>query len=339
MLNNGTDQVSPSQAMWPLLCNEINLSYDQEEKVRLFQRTILQSQDSWVDRHAVFAATKTMESVHDAVQALHLRLGQRERRNVGILSPEQREKFLSFASKNKGRLRESVASKVSKSTRFDGKYDLKEDQHVSANLYIINSRVASILDDISRGANIVSGKALKKLARRPCFETLGCRSGTDKKDNEDRAMSLDRSFSSTGSLKRSASEISMDSSEDKANQLPPETAELAARPFVEQVLGHVKDIIPVMPQSMLCSADLGDLPSPTPISMMQPPVGHGYPEGHEGMLPEEPETKHQRRSSFFPAHLNVVPEEMWPTDTATDDLLTTLADEDWAIGEGFHMDF
>jgi hypothetical protein len=38
----------------------------------------------------------------------------------------------------------------------------------------------------------------------------------------------------------------------------------------------------------------------------------------------------------LPAHLNVVPEEMWPDEA--DEFLLDMIEGDWAIGEGIDMD-
>jgi hypothetical protein len=44
-----------------------------------------------------------------------------------------------------------------------------------------------------------------------------------------------------------------------------------------------------------------------------------------------------RKSSFLPAHRNVVPEEMWPGDGA-DEFLLDMIERVWANGKGLDMD-
>ena len=56
--------------MWPLLCNDTGLSYDQEEKVRAYQRSTLQDQQSWMDRHAVGAITNNIETTYNVLKGL-----------------------------------------------------------------------------------------------------------------------------------------------------------------------------------------------------------------------------------------------------------------------------
>lgn len=172
MLNSGTDKVTPSQSMWPLVCSEVGLSYEQEEKVRNYQRQTLQCQGSWPDRHTAYASGKLMESAHDAVQAITLRLGQRERSILSLLSEEQRLKFLSWASRNKGRFA-AMKEKLAPALAVREKYQTSHSQHVAANLYVLNHRFQTVLQKVPRAAPLVSGIALRKFSRRPSFESLG----------------------------------------------------------------------------------------------------------------------------------------------------------------------
>jgi len=342
MLNNGTNTAAPSQSMWPLFCNEVGLSYDQEEKVRAFQRTLLQTQESWLDRHTSYAAGKVIESHHDTIQAMSLRLGQRERSNASILSPEQRARFLSWANRNK----ERTARANIQVQPAEEMFKVSNSHHTAANLYIVNHSLREILKKVSRAAPMVTGLKLKKLSRRPCFESLGCRSGTDKSHMEDGYLSRESSFASTGSLKRSASEISMDGEERPVvPSISPEEAEATASPAVEKVLGFLKEIIPPPPTPAAVWAPSNiAIPAPTPVSSMtlQQPVAFVSTDSlaqQTLMAPYSPQvgSSHIRKNSFLPEHLHVVPEEMWPADAA-DDLLMNLAEEDWAIGEGFDME-
>nr|BAK53453.1 bZIP transcription factor [Phaeodactylum tricornutum] len=326
MLHSGNDKVSPSQAMWPLLCNEVGLSYDQEEKVRAFQRTTLQDPQSWLNRHVAYASDKTMESVHDAAQALALRLGQREKATMDVLTPEQRIKFLAWSQRNRDRVANAVATNP-RSTPSHIPYQISPLQHVAANLYVLNHKMQTVLETIPRAAPLVTGLSLKKLSIRPLFESLGC--------VEERVKGLcrDGSFASSGSLKRAASEMSIDDEERVAiPALSPEDAENTCRPVVDEALGHVADIIPPPPVP---------LPAPTPVSSMTASLYYAPPHAVASMptVYSAPDMggnngKHARKSSFLPANLNVVPEELWPADAVADDFLMNLVDGDWAIGEG-----
>lgn len=326
MLNSGTDQVTPSQPMWPLFCSEVGLSYEQEEKVRTFQRSTLQDPETWVSRHVAFACGKSMDSAHDALQAVTLRLGQRERGTSRVLSEKQLVAFLAWSERNKHRLQLLTNSVPAKTE--DDKYKILPSQHLAANLYVLNHQFQSILTKIPRAAPLVTGLALKKLSRRPSFESLGCI------DDKDDPLSREASFASSGSLKRTASEMSMEGKEEKPSVPPinPQDAQAVAAAYVENVLGHLREIIP--PPPVPSTESPIHIPAPTPLSSMGMHLGNHF--AMEPLqIPSEP--THVRKSSFLPSHLNVVPEEMWSLDV-TDDFLMNLVDEDWAIGEGIDMD-
>lgn len=363
MLQNGNDKVTPAQSMWPLFCNEVGLSYDQEERLRHFQKSFLAAKESWLERHTAYASSLTIKSTHEAVQAVSFRLGHRERSLDGLLTSEQRSKLSNFVSAQRATLKERLESQPK---TFDGYYQTNPNQHVAANLYVTNHRLKSVLNTIPAAAPLLTGLALKKLSRRPYFESLGVVGG-EKDGNDHHELSRDRSFASSGSLKRSASEMSMEG-EDRAHvqTVTPEEAEAAALPHVESVLGHLKPIIPVptpaapamiqtathsVPRPVNSAPVLSHNPSayaesvlPTPVLSAPAPTpsdnfAMAPPPAMQPIEEQEPAQKHQRKSSFLPPHLNVVPEEMWPAaDSVAEEFLMSLVDEDWAIGEGVDME-
>jgi hypothetical protein len=313
--------------MWPLFCSEVGLSYEQEEKLRNFQKVLLASKDSWLDRHTGYASANVMQSSHDAVQAITNRFGQKERSKMSILSDEQKTRFLAWSNNNRERIKRTRPRINRKSSNCDEMYETNTTQHDAVNLYVVNHRLQKVLKKIPEGhAPLVQGIMLKKLSRRPSFESLG---SNLEKDNE---MSREDSCASLGSLKRSASEMSIDGveGEDKAASqgVNPVEAQTAFVAYVEKELAYVKDIMPPPPTPFPIRAATLPFPAPTPVSAMQ---------GAVMPLPSAPITKHTRVNSFLPAHLNVVPEEMWPADAA-DDFLMKLVEEDWAIGAGIDME-
>lgn len=361
MLNSGNDRVPPSQSMWPLFCNEVGLSYDQEERVRNFQRTLLQSHDSWLERHTARAADLTMASVHDTTQAMSLRLGQREKSMLKVLTPAQKIKFLSWAEKNREKLKKVVEAKVKKQQPFknspivDERFRTDKNQHVAANLYILNYRLQKVLQVIPRAAPLVTGLMLKKLSRRPSFESLGrCPNDKSGKEN-DGQLSRDTSFASSGSLKRSSSALSMDGERPHLLQvISPDEAEESAKNSVGKVLGYLQEIIPPhqapqydsQPQQQQeQSNNTEGIRIPSPAVVMSVPPLQGQQQlpvlatASIGGAQQVDEARgHKKQSSFIPPYLNIVPEEMFPNDGSADDFLMSLVDEDWAIGEGIDMD-
>lgn len=384
MLNSGNDRVPPAQSMWPLFCNEVGLSYDQEERVRSFQRTLLQCQDSWLQRHAARAADLAMAAVHDSTQAMTLRLGQRDKSMQNVLTAAQKVKFLSWAEKNRDKLQRVMQAKVNKHMEtnknpfFDDRFNIEKKHHVAANLYIVNHRLQAVMQKFPRAAPLVTGLTLKKLSRRPSFESLGRAPGDKPGKDGDGSLSREQSFASSGSLKRSASTLSMgDGERPQLLQISPDDAEQTCRPQVDKVLGFVQEIIPPTPPRQYHSSQHHQasmrIPSPTQVTSAPPAYYHhpahapaphyGHhgapappPHPHQPMTshpapmavvsshapppthPPKPGSGHKKVSSFIPPYLNVVPEEMFPNDGAADDFLMSLVDEDWAIGEGIDMD-
>eukprot|EP00957_Ditylum_brightwellii_P175753 13383039-Ditylum_brightwellii.AAC.1 len=90
MLQNCKVQVSPANAMWPLFCNRIGLSYRQEECVQHFQHTLLTNHTSWL--HCLTASDRTLQDVH-------LAIAQCKSCILNILTMEQHVKFLVWAAR------------------------------------------------------------------------------------------------------------------------------------------------------------------------------------------------------------------------------------------------
>lgn len=303
-----------------------------------------------------------MKSMHDAIEALTNRFGEREKASQAILSPAQRLKLATWATRNRQKLKEQMSQLPRKQ---DSEFKLSKNQHEAVNLYIVNHRLQGVLKSIPLPDPMaVAPKDVKKLSRRPLFESLGC-GANDKEEG----LSRDNSFASTGSLKRGMAEMRMSGEEGEEERvhlppLNPEDAQNSAAELIDKVLGPVKKIIPDPPVPTFVPLGCGklELPAPTPVSSMQyfprepaqpiavpsapisatvqAPVPVAATALNVPLLEPEyqggPEAKHARKSSFLPQNLNVVPEEMWGGDA--DDLLMNLVDGDWAIGEGIDMD-
>lgn len=94
MLNCGHNRVSPANGMWPLFCNEVGLSYDQEERVRSFQRDVILRHETWLYRHISYGSQHVMKSLHDAILGACEVTKKREKNVMDVLTEEQRLKFL-----------------------------------------------------------------------------------------------------------------------------------------------------------------------------------------------------------------------------------------------------
>ncbi len=99
MLNCGHNRVSPSNGMWPLFCNEIGLSYDQEERVRTFQKEVISRNDTWLYRHISYGSQHIIQSLHDAILGSFEIVKKRERSVLDVLTDEQKMKFFIWKMK------------------------------------------------------------------------------------------------------------------------------------------------------------------------------------------------------------------------------------------------
>ncbi|KAK1746895.1 hypothetical protein QTG54_002239 [Skeletonema marinoi] len=181
------------RVLWPLLCHEIGLSYDQEDKIRTAQRLVLQNE-----------------------------------------------------------------------------------RHVAANMYIIDHKLGKVKQRVPPVAGkYVNPSQLKKLGRRPCFESLG---GYDK----DNTMSnfhqeMSRNDSAGSLLKRSLDDMSLGGTSSGLD-----TNVTAVTPEAAQAAGHaaasvfLKDVLPIIlrlhsPQQQhfnAASSTFDDIPMPTPVSVL-----------------------------------------------------------------------
>jgi hypothetical protein len=271
--------------MWPLICHEIGLSYEQEEKVRNVQRMILSNVDSWVQRHTAFAMQNVMDSVHDVISGGHIAAKYREWNVMKTLTPEQRVKFLAWARRNRDVIRRlgeamirSSGGVVSRTSWMDiglgagremalacgdDEYMTSPDRHVAANLYIINHLLSKIKQRQQQKRTsatppmFVHPTQLKKLSRRPSFESLaGLQAYEDSQTTK--KLSRETSFPSTGSLKRSLNDMTLEGSHSDlhsmnsscqdapTNGITPMTAQTAGQAAVLAVLS---DVMPIVPKS------------------------------------------------------------------------------------------
>jgi hypothetical protein len=343
----------------------VGLSYDQEERIRCAQRVLVQTPETWLDRHTGTASGLAMQSAHDCMQSVSNSIEKREHSVMNVLSDEQRINFLRWAANNKHRLAETKNRPIEPQDGFT----VSSNNHEAANLYIINHRLQRALDKLPTPPALVVGSSVKRLSRRPSFESLG--SATSSKE-EVRTLCREGSFASSGSLKRSASELEIDDDKAHGQSVSPEAAEVAAQPTINASLGFVKGIMPLRTQPLPETVSSFAMPPPKPAPVLsqalepsylyqtiqiQPPVSGSLnpaappqefiapqpvASAQVTLQPPTPAPHQPAAPSFLPQPLTSVQEEggflgQEGTDPA-DDFLFELAEEDWAIGEGFEMD-
>jgi len=244
MLLGGNDKVSPLNSMWPLVCNEIGLSYDQEERVRNFQRTLLQTPSTWLERHTSRAARLVVEAFNSSLRSVSQCTRRREQDAAMQLTPEQRVNFARWAEQNKDRMKKHLETRREQIVkRESGKdFELSTTYHTSANLYILNHRLRKVIGALPKNSVCFNSATLKRLSRRPSFESLG------QQKDEGGNLTREGSFASSGSLKslkRSSSSLSIDDPDrPHSHQIHPEDGQREAEPLIKKELGFVQRIIP-----------------------------------------------------------------------------------------------
>ena len=289
MLISGNDKVPPARSMWPLVCNEVGLSYDQEERVRNFQRTLLQTPSTWLDRHTAKASAFVMQSFHDSMNTVAQGIQKRECIISKGLTAEQRLKFSVWAEQNADRIKGTMKNRRQKQVKIneEGSFQVSNSHHVAANLYILNHQLQKVISSLPKRGNILTPANLKRLSRRPSFESLG------QQKEEGMGMTREGSFASTGSLKsmqRSSSSLSMNDSErPHPQQVSPEEGQKEAEPILEKELGFVKTIIP--PSS-----------PPTPVPQQAPiAIPANLPRSYHSFTPQAQAVSVPNSGYHYPA--------------------------------------
>lgn len=182
LLLQGMSKASPADGMWPLLCNDTGLSYDQEEKVRAYQRSVLKDQKSWMDRHAVGAIFNTITSIYEVLKGLGAAVEEGVKDECGVLTMQQRVKLLKYCSDNKERLRKYFGNRSDSEKEFD---KILETIHKYNNDSMKLAALGNVLNNVRATLpaipDVVVGEKVKKLSRRPSFESLA--SATVKEGN------------------------------------------------------------------------------------------------------------------------------------------------------------
>lgn len=326
---SGNDRVPPASSMWPLVCNEVGLSYDQEERVRNFQRTLLHTPSTWLDRHTARASGLMMQSFHDSLNSIAHTIRRRDSETSKGLSAEQRVKFICWAQRNSDRVKAKLEKKRVESSmaKEPEEIQLSQSHHVAANLYILNHRLQKLISTLPKHPNTFSQVALKKLSRRPSFESLG-----QQKEDGGGDLTREGSFPSSGSLKslkRSSSSLSMeDPDKPHPQQVRPEDGQKEAQATLEKELGFIKSIIPryipPVPPAQASPVALPVAPArayqppyavqqaprpETPVSNYQqhPPMGYA---STMSSLPSPPSVQSHQYPSSYPG--NQQPQHYYP---------------------------
>ena len=203
---------------------------------------------TWLSRHTAAASKNVLDSMQTTITSMHETAMQREQSILAVLTPEQRSKFISWALRKSNAIKNAAQSKLAQLDEGH-EYKITPERHVAANMYIVDHRLSKINASLVPAPPIIHPSRLKRLSRRPCFESLA---GQDALENtKSNKLSREASFPSTGSLKRSLNELNGDDSQHLSshhahNGITVESAHAAAQPAVRAVF---QDIMPIIPQS------------------------------------------------------------------------------------------
>ena len=268
--------------MWPLLCHEIGLSYEQEDRVRTTQKAILADSKTWIHRHTAAATKNVLNSIQTTVSQQHEAAKRREQSIIKVLTPEQRSKFMTWASQKSEAIRRATQSKLAQLNETE-KYEINPQRHVAANMYIVDHRLSKIKSQHPPPPTFVHPTKLKKLGRRPCFESLAGQDAIENNTKSTRTNKLNResSFPSTGSLKRTLNELSSGddsqptTSSNALSGITVESAHAAAQPAVKEVFA---DIMPIVPQAYVNQMNLQHFRPASDQDAMPPPSTTSEPQ-------------------------------------------------------------
>jgi hypothetical protein len=302
ILSSGRKTAAPNNSMWPLFCNEVGLSYDQEDRIRSLQKDILGQPESWLNRHAIAASEHVLQSSNKAIEGLAQATKCRQQKLLDVLSPLQKIKYFAWLAKRQEQ-KKLLVNVVHHAKTEDSLSDLPShepsiDKHVAANLYIINHKLSAISNMFENGILPHLTKfQLRKLSRRPAFESLAnidepgatkkrkssgdFNNGIKRSSSEVSCHTLDHSDGLQSNMKKSTSGHSLSSS-----VLTPETAQSASSSHVLEALGAIRFMIPneyliqnrqPLPISTKLNVGTSDNPCHTiNITKCRPAAGQNY---------------------------------------------------------------
>ena len=95
----------PAQSrLWPLLCCELGLTYEQEEKVRQQQKRLLSNSHAWAERQRLAIVTLQLDQLQRALHTCAARVAARHDAVRRILTPAQSVRYLAWLQRNRERI-------------------------------------------------------------------------------------------------------------------------------------------------------------------------------------------------------------------------------------------
>jgi len=341
MILQGNERVPPSGGMWPLLCHEIGLSYEQEDRIRTWQKQHLAKKQLWVDRYTVDLTWKVINSIHRGTHGTSYAIKRREASIASILTTEQRSRLIPYLHRKRDQLQQFSKKILSPPIRPEPLLNVVADRQDALNLFEMNKLLSSFSDRLPAAPSIVPESKLKRLSRRPSYESLGGSQkelGSSQKEMGSSQKEL-TSHVSSGQMSSSGSQISLVSSgaddvpmvtEGEGDTQPvtsPEEAQMLAAPYVSAAIGAILTGERGYPTFRTRDNQVA---TPQVQGVARPPFLIRAEEGDVGVRGNV-NSAQQRKN----VPMNVVPEEENDFNFnlgTNDNFLMDMTEEDWAIG-------
>jgi hypothetical protein len=90
-----------------LICHELNLTHEQEEKVRQVQRRLRENKDAWAEQRLLSLLSVHLERLHMGLRGCARQTEARWNNLREVLTPQQMVKYLGWVQRNRDRLQQS----------------------------------------------------------------------------------------------------------------------------------------------------------------------------------------------------------------------------------------
>ena len=198
--------------------------------MRQFQRTLLLNKTSWLDRHSTLASGSVVESTSRCLNGLSEMVRRREEAILNILTVEQRIRFLAWARRRASAITHVARKNVALNAQ-GVKLEETTSQHNAVHLYLLDDRLREVANKLPFVPSLVPQDRVKKLSRRPMFESLSSQTASMSKNDSAEHISP--------SMSNSKLEEMIQGKDMEKVQITPEAAWATAATLVAEVLGPI----------------------------------------------------------------------------------------------------
>ena len=126
-------KLKQTNALWPMICHELNLTHEQEEKVRQVQRRLRENKEAWAEHRLLSLLSVHLERLHMGLRGCAYQTEARWNSLRQVLTPDQMVAYLGWVKRNRGRLQqghleESVIQAAARRLDGDTRQQAKQGQ-------------------------------------------------------------------------------------------------------------------------------------------------------------------------------------------------------------------